>query len=231
MEFKNFENHDSLDPRKLESLSRMYMIQTFPGSPIQVGLTDGEKVELEHFLTTAPSEHVEEVKKTALFMRKYFTYTDETASQEEKDVIEEEMDRNSELKEYIESAQAEALTEKYTIWRYGIDNAKKDPEAQIFEMTDDEIFTFFNLLDKYPNEVDQTLSAMTSEISVSPHDSSKFVMRTNEVSYLSEREKLLELRDYFTGKMSDEEKGSFSNEIIDDINFRSMFVKIQNALR
>lgn len=236
MEQPHFEQYEPMDSYLRDSLARIYMIKNFPDSPVEISLSDKEEDALEQWLAVAPSHHVEEVKKHALFLRKYFTYIDTISSEDEeaikeKEAIEEEMEKDPELRQYIESSYAEGLAEKYSVWRYGVDNTKGDPDAQVFEMTDDEIFAFFDLLDKYPTEIDHMLSAMTSEISPNPDSGPQFVIRPNEGRYISEREKLLQLRDYFTGKMSAEDQNDFANEIIDNPDFRSMFVKIQNALK
>ena len=231
MEEPNFENNESLSSDKLETLARMYMIRNYPGSPITVTLMERENEELDNFLETANPEQINQVKDRAIFQRKYFTYVSKDAPHDKKDAIEQEMEEDPELKEYIESTYVWALAESYSMWVYGVEKAEKDLEGKIFDMTDEEIFTFFSLLEKYPDIVDQALAAMTSEIHAGPHKNSKFLVKPNENKYLSEREKLLELRDYFTGKMGQEERNNFHNEIIDNPNFRTMFVKMQNALK
>jgi len=231
MEYPRFE-YQPLSPEQIDNLARSFMIKNYPDNERQpLTLTEKEEQELDQFLETASQEQKDIVDKKAQWKRKYFTYINKSASPEEKEQIEEDMEKDPEFKDYIERTQAWALAERYSMWRYGVEKAEEDPDGRIFDMDDSEIFTFFNLLESHPDVIDEALGMMSSEIHAGPYKNSKFMIRPNEGNYMTERQKLLELRDYFTGKIGEDEKDSLHNEIIDNPAFRSMFVKIQNALR
>src|SRR5271168_3023283 len=168
MEKPNLPENMPLTPKRLEDLARMFMMRNYPGDPIKVSLSEKEDAELNHFLETAAQHQIDAVKERAIWQRKYFNYTDKSSPEEEKDKIKEEMKRDSNLMEYIEGTQAYALAEDYVIWKYGVENSKK----QTFEMSDEDIFTFFNLIEEYPAQIDQSLGFMTSKMQPGLHRNS-----------------------------------------------------------
>jgi hypothetical protein len=230
MEDHYAEEGESLNDEQLDTLARLYMLRNFPGR-ISVGLSEHENETLDAFLAKASNEQIEQVGTRGKWLQKYFTYTSIDSLDKEKEEIEREMEANPAFRQYIEKTQLWALTEQYAMWRYGIKESIMEPDTKVFDMTDEDIYTFFNLLDEYPEVVDGALAAMTSEIRPGPYKNSKLIIKENETEYKSEREKLLELRDYFTGKMTAAEKSNFHDEIIDNPAFQPMFTKIQNALR
>ncbi len=210
----------------LDRLAHLYMVSI--SKDLADPLSVDEEKELNDFLATGSEGDIEKVKKDAEWRLKSIKYNNpQWSSVEERASIEQAMQTDPEFREYIEKGEAEIITQNYAMWRDEIENGPVDPKEP-YEMTDDEIKKFFIFLDSYPDTVEESLQGMMADITQG--DDGDIVVEPNEERYVSERHKLLELRDYIQGSLSARKTSDFNNELIDDIRFRKMFEKIKQAL-
>lgn len=218
----NFESESS--PEELEEMSRLWVMRYNQEDFNIVPLTAEENEKLDNFLKTADTETVARVERIAHMRVEYFWYMDKNLPEDKRQEIDREMAKDGELREYVESSYAKLLAEEYSMWRYEIENS----EEMRSEMNEYEIRKFFEYMEKYPDVVDESLISMTSQATLTPER--KIEINPDETAFLTERQKLFNLRDYLVGELGSRARDKFNNELIDDVRFRQMFLKIKKAL-
>lgn len=230
---ESFKSPEPLDEASIETYAMQLLRATFP-QIVNIPISQQEKDALQRILRQNSEQDVEAIRVRMLYLKAFFEYTNPNISPEEKALIQIEMDKRRDLKDFIERRYLATLVDAYIMWREGLRLAETDEDVRAsldgFELSPDDAFELFKLLEQYPDVVEERLKAASAIVEQGPHANSAVRVIPDENLYKEEYLKMLALKKFFNQTITPEGQAYLDKAFKNDPRFKMIAEKIQRAM-
>ncbi len=231
---ESFESPEPLSEAQVEDYAMLFLKVTYP-NVLNIELSPKEKEKITNFFKKAHPDHQEAVQVRMLYLQRFFQYINPEIPLEEKAVIQIEMDKIPALKNFIEHRHLATLVDAYIMWHDALRRAETDADMQgvlgEVELSPDDAYELFHLLEQHPDVVDERFKAASIIVDQGPYVNSPIHIQPNEDLYKSDHLKLLALKKSLQGEATPEGQAYLEQAFREDPYFKIIADKIASMSR